>query len=624
MKLSAIHAGRSARARAHARSRAAALFLLCTGPALAAPPMLDTITVTGAREPVALGDALQDVTVIDRATIEAHAGASIESLLAEQAGIQVSSSGGKGSVSSVFIRGANSDSTLLLIDGVRYGSATAGIPVLYNLPLEQIDHIEIVRGPLSSVYGADAAGGVIQVFTRRGQPDAQPSAAVSAGSAAYAAAAAGVRGADRDLDYALHVASERTGGYRYTDPHAPFGDYNPNDDAFRQSSASANLGVAVAPGWSVRLQGLDAKGAVQFADGFDPARPDLTARSRIATASGALVVQGPVAAGWSTTLRYGASRDDYNTDVAVNAYDLGRFTTLQHTLSWQNDIATALGTVLLAAEQLRQSVSSSTTGYAVDHRTIDGLQLGLSGRSGPHAWQANVRGDENAQFGHQATGAVAYGYDLAPQWRAGLSAGTSFVMPSFNDLYYPGYSNPLLRPQHGSSDEINLRWHAAAQQVRVAFYENRFRDLIALDTNYLPVNVARSRIRGASAEYDGRYGPVSVGAVADLLNPVDRTDGTELPHRARRSLALTADWQLAADWAAGARLRAAGQRYDDVANRQPLGGYGLLALHADWRPARRWQLALRLDNVTDHAVAPAYGYLAPPRQWFATLRYGGL
>jgi vitamin B12 transporter len=248
----------------------------------------------------------------------------------------------------------------------------------------------------------------------------------------------------------------------------------------------------------------------------------------------------------------------------------------------------------------------------------------LNGKAGPHAWQANVRSDANSQFGHQNTGALAYGFELTPQWRVGASAGTSFVMPSFDNLYFPGFGNPALRPQHGRSEELNLRWKTFTQQSRLALYENRFRDLIALNTNFLPVNVGRARVRGASIEYDAYLGAVTIGSTLDAMDPSDLTDGTQLPHRARHSLSLKADWQFASSWSAGALVQALGKRYDDTLNVQSLGGYGLLGLHCDWRFERDWQLVLRVDNVTDHFVEPVYGYNAPPRQLFVTLRYGAL
>ncbi|HUN93406.1 MAG TPA: TonB-dependent receptor [Burkholderiaceae bacterium] len=585
---------------------------------------LDAVTVTAAREEVRLDDVLQDVTVIDRATIEKYSGATLESLLAAQGGLQVSTNGGIGAASSVFMRGANSDSTLLLIDGMRYGSASLGGPVFYNLPLESIDHIEIVRGPMSSLYGSDAAGGVIQVFTKRGEAGFHPSAAITAGSEDYRGVDAGARGAAGLFDYALQLGGRRTEGYPAT--NAASFNYNPNPDGFDQASASANLGYAIAPGWDVRLQSIGVHGNVQFADGFDPTQPALTARSRLDTSSTNVHIAGAPLSSWTTTLRYGLSRDNYDTDVAVNAFDLGRFTTVQRLAVWQNDIALPVGTLLASIERLEQSVESDTTAFLVDHRTVDGLALGWNAKSGPAAWQVNGRVDHNSEFGVQRTGAASYGYEFAPGWRAIASVGTSFVMPSFDELYYPGFGNPGLRPQHGTSDEVALAWQAGSQRARLAVYRNRFRDLIAYvvsGTNYLPENVGVSRILGATLEYGGRFGPLDVAATLDVMDPDDVTDGTQLARRSRRTFSLKADWDFSERWAAGADLRGAGRTYDDTANLQPLGGYGLVAARTTWTMDRNWQLALRVDNLTNHHIQTVYGYDAPPRQAFLTLRYGG-
>jgi vitamin B12 transporter len=590
-------------------------------PAWGEPPQLSTTVVTAARQPVSLDDTLQDVTVIDRATIDARTGSSLEELLSEQAGIQIETNGGTGSNSSVFIRGANAGHTLLLIDGVRYGSATTGDPVFYNIPLSQVDHIEIVRGPLSSLYGSDAAGGVIQIFTRQGEPGFSGHGSVTVGNEAYKAIDGGVRGASGNLDYAVDLGAQKTDGYPFTNPNVAFGDYNTNNDGMHQTSASLNLGYRFAPGWTVRAQGLDSRGAVQFADGVDPTQSDLTARSKIETSTGTLSVQGQVLPGWGTTLRYGASRDDYNTDVAVDSFDLGSFTTTQHVATWQNDVATPIGTLLAGVEQLHQSVASNVTDYDIASRTVDSVMLGLRGRAGPNGWQVNVRRDDNSEFGHPTTGSLAYGFDLTPQWRIGASAGTSFVMPSFNDLYFPGFSNPDLKPERGRSFELNLRWKTDIQQARLSLYENRFRDLIALDTNFLPVNVAQARIRGASLEYDIRLDAVTIGAALDEMDPIDLGTGLQLTHRARDTASLNVDWQVLSAWSVGTTWRGAGRRYDDEANTQALGGYGVLALRAAWRFRPDWQLQLRVDNATDHKIQPAFGYDAPPTQVFLTLRY---
>ncbi|MBV8208700.1 MAG: TonB-dependent receptor [Burkholderiaceae bacterium] len=586
--------------------------------------LAETVTITGSREPVPLSAALQDITVIDRAAIESYSGASLESLLDEQAGLQLSTNGGLGAVSNVFIRGANSDSTLLLIDGMRYGSASAGGPLFYNLPLELIDHIEIVRGPLSALYGSDAAGGVIQIFTRRGEPGFHPSAAVTVGSEKYGAIDAGVRGGAGTVDYAVQAGGKRTDGYTFTNPGAGVF-YNPNRDGFSQQSASANVGYTFAPGWSVRIQGLGAHGNGEFSDGFDPSRPQLTGRNIFDTTVGNVVLQGKAMQDWSTTLRYGVSRDNYDVDIAVNAFDLARFTTVQQLASWQNDIATPIGTLLAGVEHLEQSVNGEPTTFPVDRRTVNSVLLGLTGKWGPHAWQADGRSDQNSQFGHQWSGAIAYGYQFAPAWRGTASMGTSFVMPSFDELYYPGFGNPLLRPQRGATDELSLRWKVKSEEARLTVYDSRFRDLIAdVGPNFEPVNIGGSRIRGVTLETSAQFGAVTLSSALDAMSPRDLTNDTELPRRSRRTFSMKVDWAISEKWAAGARVHAAGPSYDDTLNLQPLGGYGMLSAYGSWNFLPKWQAALRLDNLTDHHVQPAYGFNSPPRQWFLTLRYGGI
>ena len=146
--------------RARRLTPAAALVLAC-----AAQAQSETVVVTATRTPLRISDAVAEVTVLDRAALDRAEGRTLVELLAQQPGLQTSGNGGLGKTSSVFIRGLEARHTLLLVDGVRVYSATVGTPSLDNLPLEAIERIEIVRGPMSSLYGNGAMGGVIQVFT---------------------------------------------------------------------------------------------------------------------------------------------------------------------------------------------------------------------------------------------------------------------------------------------------------------------------------------------------------------------------------------------------------------------------------------------------------------------------
>src|SRR5437879_10997553 len=168
------------------RALSYAAVLVCVGlatPALSDDQELSQVIVTASRGPERRTDSFWSTTVLTRSDIEARQVQSLPDLLADLAGINVDNSGGLGQASGVFIRGADSDHTLLLIDGVRVGSATLGTPPVELVPLEQIDHIEVVRGPRSTLYGSDAVGGVIQIFTRRqSQPGFSVGGSVMEGS----------------------------------------------------------------------------------------------------------------------------------------------------------------------------------------------------------------------------------------------------------------------------------------------------------------------------------------------------------------------------------------------------------------------------------------------------------
>ena len=146
-------------------------FLVSSAPAIdaaAADDSLAPVVITATREPQAVGRSTADIVVIDADAIRRTNADSVEDLIRRVAGIQVVRNGGPGQSSGFFIRGASTNSTVVLVDGVRVGSATLGQAEFEAFSLAQVERIEVLRGPASSLYGADAVGGVVQIFTRRG------------------------------------------------------------------------------------------------------------------------------------------------------------------------------------------------------------------------------------------------------------------------------------------------------------------------------------------------------------------------------------------------------------------------------------------------------------------------
>ncbi len=574
--------------------------------------------MTATRTATRVSDVVAEVTLIDRAALDRAAGRTLVELLSQHAGLQFASNGGLGKTSSLFIRGLEARHTLLMVDGVRVGSATVGSPSLDNLPLEAIDRIEIVRGPLSSLYGNGAFGGVIQVFLRRAGSGLSGNAKLTAGSNSYGQVAGGVGFGNGVVDAAVQVQHTDTKGRSASNPKAPFGNFNGDRDGFRQTGGSARLGWQPLADWRLELLALQSTGLTRIDDG-----PGADARAEMDNGLVALSARGKVMPGWQTRLSVSDSSDAYNTLASASPFAaLGVIETRSRQLSWENTVATPLGTALALVERTTEKVSRPGAPFAVSDRDIDGLALGLSGAAAGHAWQASLRHDRNSQFGGISTGALAYGYALTPAWRLGASYGTSQVLPSFNQLYFPGFGNPNLLPEEGRHGEVSLRWTAGEHSLRAAYYDYRYRGFIS--SGPAPVNLPRVEIDGVTLAYEGRWQGLDLSAALDHTDPKNATTGNanfgkQLVRRAKQALRLGADWQAGA-WSAGATVAAFSHRFDDAANTVRLGGYGTLDLRAEWALSPGLKLGLKLNNVGDKAYETVLGYDQPGREGFVTLR----
>lgn len=592
----------------------AAAALLCS-PFAQAQTALETIVLTAQRGPQRVDQALAEVTVIDRAEIEAQAGRTLAELIAAQPGIQFWSNGGLGKNASVSIRGLDSRHTLLLIDGVRMGSATSGMPSLDNLPLDAVERIEIVRGPLSALYGSDAVGGVVQIFTRKGAQGLQPRARLMLGSHGLRQAGAGLSFGAGAVDGAIGVQSLRDDGFSSTNSRVQFGNHHPDRDGFEQDALNARLGLKLAGDWRIEALGLHSRGEVQYDDG-----PSADSRAKLTSEVLSLQGGGTVLGSWHSQLRLARSEDIYETLRSASPFtDLGEIRTEQTQLSWENRVETPIGQLLGVLERVEQEVRKPAAAYTVSERRITGLALGLNGHEGPHHWQLAARRDRNSQFGGQSTGSAAYGLDLNPQLRAGLSVGTSFVAPSFNQLYWPGFGSPTLQPERGQHRELNLRWTEGVHQVRAAWFEHRIRGYIP--SGPLPANVPRAEIQGLSLSWDASWSGWGLNASIEALDPRNAVSGKLLPRRAKDSLRIGVERELG-QLQLGAQLRASGDRFDNAANTLEVKGHAVLDLRAQWVFAKNLTASLKLNNATDRSYETTYGFNQPRREWLVGIRYG--
>ncbi len=590
----------------------------------AAMPETQRVAVTAMRMPVRVADTVADVTVITRDDLDHATGRTLSEILAAQEGIQASSNGGLGKSSSVFVRGLEARHVLLLVDGVRLGSATLGLSSFDNLPVGLVDHIEIVRGPLSSLYGADAAAGVIQVFTRRARAGVESHAQLSAGSLGFLAGEGGVGFGAGGVDAAVDLQRVQNRGFSATNAKVPFGSYDPDRDGFEQDSGSARLGWQASPDWRLEALALQSSGETKYDDGV---AAGAQARAMLRNGVQSLTLAGKPMPGWHTRVQLSRSSDEYDTLESTSPYaSLGTVRTVEKALSWEVTADTPVGTVLGLLEKRVQDVTKPGDAYDATTRNLYGAALALNGAAHDVTWQASLRRDHNSQYGNETTGGAALGYAITPWWRLGASYGTSFVAPSFNQLYYPGYGNPLLQPEQGHSTEVNARWADAEQELKLVAYWQRIRGYITSGAQ--AVNVPQVQADGTTLSWERRFDAGSVRLSWDHVDPRDETHDTPLPRRAKNSVKADGQWQQGA-FAFGGTVGAYSSRpdttYDDNFNAVPvtLGAYATLDLRADWTFAPAWSLGLRVNNVAGKQYETSYGYNEPRREAFVVLAWHG-
>jgi len=579
---------------------------------------LDPVSVTATRGLQPAAELLADVTVIGADEIARAGAQSLAELLQRQPGVEIVQNGGPGSVSGALLRGANSGQTLVLIDGVRVASSSTGATTLAAIPLDQVERIEVLRGPASSLYGADAIGGVIQVFTRRGTQDFSGNASVGYGSYATSNLSAGVAGSAGALRLSLQAGATKSAGFNAIVNPANFS-FNDDRDGYSSANVSAFAALPWADGQELTAQYFRSRLDAQFDGG-----PGFDDRTITTVETWQVTSRNRLATNWVSQLAAGEGTDD---SVSQTGFGDFPFKTLQRQYAWQNELTLPLG-MLTAGWERREERVATDAAFAVTARDTDSVFGIYQLREGPHALQANLRRDDSSQFGGKTTGAVAYGYRFAPSFRMTVGGSTGFKAPSFNDLYYPGFSNPVLEPETSRNVEIGAYFRSAAAagtwEARAIAYRNRVSQLIVFgcdaEFNCLPHNVARALLEGVTLGFDGRFGATSAVASLDLQKPEDEITGRLLPRRARQHGALKLTHTIGVVQL-GAEVVASSYRYDDAENARRMAGYGILNLTAEWAFAKGWTAFARADNVFDRDYQLAADFSTGGATVFAGLRW---
>ncbi|WP_343314675.1 TonB-dependent receptor [Brucella sp. BE17] len=582
---------------------------------------LDTIVVTPLRRATSLQRSTSSVTVINREAIKHSAAPDLQTLLNSYSGVSITTNGGRGSSSNLYVRGLSSKQVVILVNGVRSASATSGATALSNIPLTSIDRIEIAKGAHSAQYGADAMGGVINIITNEGGACGERpwcgslTTGVTHPWGGYASGSIQGR-SESGIDYALGAAVTGTQGYDFTTPEKS--GHEDDRDGFVQGSFNFALGRDFDWG-RIYTDGLFSRGRNQY-DGAYPYsnEGDSTAFN------GKLGARFDHSEDWSSTLELSTGIDK-SRDFRKGVPGSDRFETKRYGVFASTEKRFETGKVLHnltgGIEAYREDVNS-TTSYAVTSRDLAAVFAQYSLEYEALRFDGGVRYDHNEQFGDVTTYNLGASYELVPDLVLRSSFGTGFRAPTFNELYYPptpGYppaSNPDLQPEKSRSYEIGLNWKATEKtSLDLAFYQTWLDNaIIASAPSFTPFNVSKARITGFEASLSHRFSNRwGVKGSIDLKRAIDEETDHDLPYRERVKATAEVNFLALEKLDLTARLLYGGSRYSNAANTTKLGQYMTADIVALYALDDRSQLKLSVENIFDKQYQTVKDYVAPGR-----------
>jgi vitamin B12 transporter len=597
----------------------------------AVPNELDPVVVTATRIAQPLSNALPATTVITRADIDDSRAPDLATLLRGQAGFDVSQSGGLGGQTSLFLRGSNSNQVLVLIDGLRVNTTSSGLASVAHLMVDQIDHIEIVRGNVSSIYGSEAIGGVIQIFTRAGSTGGSSSidAGLTYGSERNRAASVDASQSFGPADAQTHVgvsASYRAAkGFSAIDADRVAA-ANPDYDGYRNDSVSALVSQRFGE-QKIGARYFESRGHLDFDESTDYSFIDPTYDGRVQTQQersrqndASLYGRFKLASFWNVDALIGRSRDlSVNTASFPDSFVIGSTVSTDTQYRLVNTFRLADHAVTLGYEHLDQSGFSTSYGDGIEGATyardVNSEMIGYTGPlllpSGVNEFQLDARHDRYSDFGNATTGLAAYGLTFAQGWKAIVQGSTAFKAPVFNELYFPYYGNPDLKPERARTVEAALQYSGSDGLARLSVFRTKTHDLIVSDPiTFLANNIDRARVNGV--ELTGRTvvaGFTVIGS-ATFERPIDETTEQPLLRRANHNFGLSVAksygrFRFTAD------AEAAGRRFDsDIVtfDRTTLAGYAIANFGVRYEILHGLTAGFALNNAFDRRYEQVDGY----------------
>lgn len=570
------------------------------------------VVVTAARVAQALPDTLPSTTVISAADIAASPASDVPGLLREFASFNLAQTGPLGAQTSVFVRGANSNQVLVLIDGAPLSRADFGSAPWELVPLAQIDHVEVVRGNLSSLYGAQAVGGVVQIFTKHGAGSSVSFGAGSRGTVLGNASIGRRLGeAARALDIGASISGAHTDAYSARDAKVD-PTVDPDRDPSTQSGATFSLGKTWAPGQRTRFSAMHSDTDSHY-DGYNGPAVDDRLQTRLDNVT--LQSQHAITPALDLDLHAGEDLIHYTDPTAYTTGGTARTRLLGVGADW----------TIMAGQKVQVGYESQVERYgdsniATTTRRTNSIRAGWLGTFGSTLEiQANLRHDDASDYGSANTGLLALGWRLGSDWKLVAQGSTAYSAPSFSDMQY---ELAPLKPEHARDLELGLHWQHAGWTARATLFSQRQHDVIAFDAQFNAVNVDHASNRGLELALDGDTGLGRVGLDATFQDARDDDHHAALLRRARTVVA--ASWRVpVAGWEAGVWLHYTGPRADGdpitFATVQARART-VLALTGTHALSNHWSIGVKADDLTGTRRPEVLGYTPPPRQVVVSLR----
>ena len=601
------------------------------------------VFVTATRTPISKNNVIADTTTITEEEIKRAGLSSLSELLQRQPSIEISNNGGQGKVSTFSIRGTSSTHSIVLIDGIRINAATSGFTAIENIPLSQIEKIEILRGPASSLYGPDAIGGVIQIFTKKGLEGFKPYIGIGYGRYNTSSLQTGLRGGDSQTTYAINFSGINTDGFSAFVPNlaSPSNTFNLDKDKYKNYGLSTSLNHKINESYEVNFQYLLTQAKNKYDNSYAYYYPGIDFRNTSRNEAYSLALNAQINSAWKSSIKISRGIDEY---VDKQLYDWNLYTyiaqnnlykTTQDQFTWQNNIELSKGTLTLLYDRLEQKIKT-TENYQKNKRVNDGFMIGYSLIENKHNFQTNIRKDFNSNYDDSLTGNIGYAYMINQNWTFATSAGTAFVSPTFNFAYATAdpdaRGNPDLKPEKSKNVEASIRYKNDTGALSFTAFDNEIRDFIIYTYGMTPqstANLNKAKIQGFSVMGSQFIGHFQISGSVTSQSPKNEDTEKYLPYRSALLGNINLNYFIG-NWNFGLENTGSGSRYDDKANTRKISGYVLTNFVADYKFSDQLKINLRLNNALDkdytlniegNPNTTGFKYQTPGRSLFANLHY---